>query len=117
MRYYTKTDEWILVEGNKAKIGISKKAADLLGDVVFLEFPNVGDTFKQKEAFGAIESVKAASDLNMPIGGVIVNVNERLVDAPELINENPYEEFIIEIEGFEIEELKGLLSKEEYGEI
>src|SRR5690554_6604167 len=102
MRYYTKTDEWVLVEGDKAKIGISIKAADLLGDVVFLDFPNLDDTFKQGETFGAIESVKAASDLYMPIGGTVISVNDKLVDFPELINEDALIEFIIEIKDFDI---------------
>ena len=65
MRFYTKTDEWIKVEGKKALIGISKKAAEELGDIVYLDLPSVGDQFDKDEAFGAIESVKAASDLNM----------------------------------------------------
>ncbi len=116
MRYYTKTDEWVKVEGNKATIGISKKAAEELGDIVYLDLPQVGDEFKQNEAFGAIESVKAASDLNMPIGGKVVRVNDKLEDAPELLNEDALNEFIIEIEDFNEEELKSLLKQDEYEE-
>lgn len=117
MRFYTKTDEWVKVEGNKATIGISKKAAEELGDIVYLDMPSVGDTFGKDESFGAVESVKAAADLNMPIGGKIVRVNEKLEDAPELLNEDPLNEFIIEIEDFDEEELKSLLKPEEYEEV
>jgi len=116
MRYYTKTDEWILVEGNTAKIGISKSASEQLGDIVFFDLPNVGDIFSKDDTFGVVESVKAASDLYMPVGGRVISVNENLVDAPELLNEDPLGEFIIVIEDFDINELKGLLSPKEYGE-
>lgn len=114
MRYYTKTDEWVKVDGNKATIGISKKAASELGDIVYLDLPEVGDEFGKNEAFGAVESVKAASDLNMPIGGTITKVNEKLEDSPELLNEDPLNEFIIEIENFDESELEDLLTASEY---
>ena len=117
MRYYTKTDEWILVEGNRAKIGISKSASEQLGDIVFLELPTVGEAFSKDDTFGVVESVKAASDLYLPVSGRVVEVNEKLVDAPELLNEDPLNEYIIIIEDFNINELKGLLSPEEYGEV
>ncbi len=116
MRFYTKTDEWVKVDGKKATIGISKKAAEELGDIVYLDMPSVGDVFAQNEAFGAVESVKAAADLNMPIGGKVVKVNEKLEDEPELLNEDPLNEFVIEIEDFNEEELKSLLKPEEYEE-
>lgn len=117
MRYYTKTDEWVLIEGNKAKIGISKSASEQLGDIVFLELPTVGEEFSKDDTFGVVESVKAASDLYMPIGGKVVSVNEKLVDAPEVLNEDALNEFIIVIEDFDDNELEGLLTPEEYGEI
>lgn len=114
MRYYTKTDEWVLVEGSKATIGISKFAAGELGDIVYVDLPSVGDRFAKGEAFGAVESVKAASDLYMPIGGTVTKVNEELDDAPELVNEDPLVQYIIEIEDFNEEELKDLIKAEDY---
>lgn len=108
MRYYTKTDEWVKVEGNKATVGLSKHAVTELGDIVFIDLPNVGDTFKKGEAFGAVESVKAASDIYMPIGGVVVSVNEALNDSPELLNQDPLKQFLIEIEAFNVVELEDL---------
>jgi len=108
MRYYTKTDEWVKVEGNKATIGLSEHAVTELGDIVFIDLPNVGETFKKGEAFGALESVKAASDIYMPIGGVVVSVNEALNDSPELLNQDPLKQFIIEIKEFNVDELEDL---------
>ena len=116
MRYYTKTDEWVLVKGGKATIGLSNYAVSELGDIVFVELPRVGDEFTKGEAFGAVESVKAASDMYMPIGGRVVKVNEDLEDSPELINEDPIVNFLIEIEDFNEEELKDLMSEKEYKE-
>lgn len=114
MIYYTKTDEWIKVEGNKATIGLSAYAVGELGDIVFVELPQVGDEFSMGDAFGAIESVKAASDIYMPVGGRVTKINEVLEDSPEELNEDPAANFLIEIEDFDEEELKGLLSEEEY---
>jgi len=108
MRYYTKTDEWVKVEGNKATVGLSKHAVTELGDIVFIDLPSVGDSFKKGEAFGAIESVKAASDIYMPIGGVVVSVNEALIGSPELLNQDPLKQFLIEIEEFDVVELEDL---------
>lgn len=114
MKYYTKTDEWVLIKDGKATIGLSKFAVDELGDIVFVELPQEGDEFSQNEAFGAVESVKAASDIYMPIGGRVVKVNENLEDEPELLNDDPINNFLIEIEDVNEEELKNLLTEEEY---
>lgn len=108
MRYYTKTDEWVKVEGNKATIGLSTHAVEELGDIVFIDLPSVGDKFDKGEAFAAVESVKAASDIYMPIGGTVVAINEALNDSPELLNQNPLEQYLIEIEGFDVSELADL---------
>ena len=108
MRYYTKTDEWVKVEGLKATVGLSKHPVTELGDIVFIDLPSVGDTFKKGEAFGAVESVKAASDIYMPIGGVVVSVNEALIASPELLNQDPLKQFLIEIEEFNVVELEDL---------
>lgn len=87
---YTKTHEWVRMEGDTATVGITEHAQDELGDVVFVELPEEGRTLDAGEAFGAVESVKAVSDLYAPIAGEIVGVNEALGDSPEKINEDPY---------------------------
>ena len=87
---YTKTHEWVRMEGDTATIGITEHAQDELGDVVFVELPEEGRTLGAGEAFGAVESVKAVSDLYAPLAGEVVGVNEALGDSPEKINEDPY---------------------------
>ena len=89
-RRYTKTHEWITVDGKQATIGITDFAQSQLGDVVFLELPAVGRKLGERESFGVIESVKAASDLYAPVAGRIVEVNEKLSGKPELVNSDPY---------------------------
>ncbi len=89
---YTKSHEWVRTEGDTATIGITDHAQDELGDVVFVELPEAGTTFEAGDSFGAVESVKAVSDLYAPVGGEVVEVNEALGDAPEKINEDPYGE-------------------------
>lgn len=111
MRFYTKTDEWVLIKDGKAYVGLSEHAAQELGDIVYIELPAVGDKFGQGEVFGAIESVKAASDLYLPIGGVVESVNEQLEDSPELINEDPLNNHILVLSGFDEAELKSLEEK------
>jgi glycine cleavage system H protein len=89
---YTKSHEWVRTEGDNATIGITDHAQDELGDVVFVELPEVGATFDTGDSFGTVESVKAVSDLYTPVGGEILEVNEVLNDQPEKINEDPYGE-------------------------
>ena len=89
---YTKSHEWVRTEGDTATIGITDHAQDELGDVVFVELPEVGTTFDAGDSFGTVESVKAVSDLYTPVGGEVVEVNEALNDQPEKINEDPYGE-------------------------
>ncbi len=89
---YTKSHEWVRTEGDTATIGITDHAQDELGDVVFVELPDEGDTFDAGDSFGTVESVKAVSDLYTPVGGEVVEVNSALEDAPENINEDPYGE-------------------------
>jgi len=91
-RRYTKTHEWITVEGKHATVGITDFAQAQLGDVVFLELPSTGRKLTEHEAFGVVESVKAASDLYSPVAGRITEVNEKLATHPELINSDPYGE-------------------------
>ena len=87
---YSKSHEWIKMEGDVAVIGISDFAQDALGDVVFINLPEEGDSVAAGEAFGDVESVKAVSDLISPVSGAVCAVNEELLDAPELLNEDPY---------------------------
>jgi glycine cleavage system H protein len=87
---YTKTDEWIKVDGTDAIIGITDYAQNALSDLVFVELPEVGDSFQQDASFGTVESVKAASDLHIPISGTVTAVNKELLDAPEKINSDPF---------------------------
>ncbi|MBN1661669.1 MAG: glycine cleavage system protein GcvH [Anaerolineae bacterium] len=89
---YDEEHEWVRVEGKEAVIGISDYAQDQLSDVVYVELPEVGDTFEKGDVFAVVESVKAASDVYMPVDGEILEVNARLEDSPELVNQDPYGE-------------------------
>ena len=95
---YTKDHEWLKMEGDIAVVGITDFAQDALGDVVFINLPEVGDEVTAGESFGDVESVKAVSDVNSPVTGVIVEVNEDLADSPEALNEDPYGAWIIKVE-------------------
>lgn len=87
---YDKEHEWIRVEGDEGVVGVSDYAQDQLSDVVYVELPEVGDTFDKDDVFAVVESVKAASDVYMPVTGEIVEINEELEDSPELVNQDPY---------------------------
>ena len=89
---YTKSHEWVRIEGDTATIGITDHAQEELGDIVYIELPEQGATFEPGASFGTVESVKAVSDLYTPVGGEVVEVNEALSDSPENINEDPYGE-------------------------
>lgn len=112
--FYTKDHEWIKVEGEKAYIGITDFAQNALGDIVFVDTPEVDDEFEIEDAFGAVESVKAASDVFMPVSGKIVEVNETVIDNPEAINEAPYENWIICVELKDKSQLDNLMKAKEY---
>lgn len=86
---YTKNHEWIRIEENKAVIGITDHAQQALGDVVFVELPQVGDRLEKGKAFGVVESVKAVSDIFAPVGGIVSAVNDQLLDSPEIVNADP----------------------------
>ena len=101
---YTKDHEWLKMEGDIAVIGITDFAQDALGDVVFINLPEVGDTVTAGESFGDVESVKAVSDVNSPVTGVVLEINEELIDSPELLNEDPYGAWIIKVENVTGEE-------------
>jgi glycine cleavage system H protein len=112
---YTKSDEWVKLDGEEALIGLTDYAQDQLSDLVFIELPSVGNIFKQDDSFGVVESVKAAADVNMPIGGEIVAVNDDLEDAPETINGDPYiEGWIVRITPTDTAELDGLMDEQAY---
>lgn len=112
--YYTKDHEWAKQDGELVAVGISDYAQDQLGDIVFVELPDVGDSFDGGDEFGTLESVKAVSELYLPLGGEIAAVNENLEDTPELLNQGPYENWIIKIKPTEKEELTTLLSRDDY---
>lgn len=112
---YTDGDEWLRVDDSEATIGITDYAQDELGDIVFVELPTVGTMFAIGEAFGVVESVKAVSDLYMPVGGEILAVNERLLVAPELVNESPYRDgWMIRIRMSDSSEVEQLLNAQDY---
>jgi len=89
---YTEDHEWIRVEGEEATVGLTDYAQDQLSDIVYVELPEVDDTFEEGEVFATVESVKAASDVYMPVGGTIVEINDVLEDSPELVNKDPFGE-------------------------
>lgn len=112
---YTQDHEWISAEGNIGKIGVSDFAQESLGDVTFVELPEIGASFAKGDAFGVVESVKAASDLYLPVSGTVVEVNEALEDTPELINSSPYDDgWIVKIELEEPSQVDELLSPTAY---
>lgn len=116
-RKYADSHEWVKLEGEEALIGISDYAQHALGNIVYVDLPEVGDEVNQGEDFGAVESVKAASDLISPVSGEVVEVNEKLVDKPELINEDAFENWIIKVKVSDPSELDKLMDAEAYKKI
>ena len=115
---YTDDHEWAKLEGENLKIGITDYAQEQLGEIVFVEMPEVGDTFAEKEAFGSLESVKAVSEMNMPVGGEIVSINEELADTPEWVNQDPYAKgWLAEVKPGDPAEMDSLISKDAYLEM
>lgn len=112
--YYSESHEYVKVEGNVAYIGITDYAQNALGNVVYVDMPEVDDEIEADEDFGAVESVKAASDLKSPVSGTVLEVNELLEDKPESINEDAYANWIIKLELTNTAELDNLMSAEEY---
>ncbi len=112
---YTREHEWAKKKGGNVVVGITDFAQDQLGDVVFVELPDVGDPVKKGESFGVVESTKAVSELFAPVSGKVVEVNDPLSDAPETINEDPYEEgWMIVIEPADPKELEALMDAKAY---
>ncbi len=112
---YTRSDEWIRIEDGQGVIGVTDYAQNALSDIVYVELPQVGDTFKAGETFGTVESVKAASDMKMPIGGTITAVNTELEDTPEKVNQDPFGAgWFIRIQPANLSELDSLLDPAAY---
>jgi glycine cleavage system H protein len=112
---YTKEHEWIRVEGDVAYVGITDYAQSELGEIVFLDINTEGETLAQNEVFGSVEAVKTVSDLNMPVSGEVLEINETINDQPELVNNDPYGEgWMIKISVANHEELNNLLDAEGY---
>ena len=111
---YTKNHEWIKQEGEKAIIGITNFAQQSLGDIVFIELPSINKDVSAGEAFCVIESVKAASDVYSPVSGSVIDINNVLEDSPELINENPYENWLVVVSISTPSELDSLLDSASY---
>ncbi len=112
---YSKTHEWIKVTGNTAKVGLTNYAQDHLGEIVFVELPEVGRQLAQEEIFGVVESVKAVSDCYTPASGKVVKVNEKLLDTPDLINSDPHGEgWLFELEVMNAGDLEKLMDVTTY---
>ncbi len=112
---YTKNDEWVKVNGDAATAGLTFYAQEQLSDIVFVELPSVGATLKQGETFASVESVKAASDIYMPIGGEITATNDALSETPELVNQDPYgKAWMIKFKVTSASELNGLMDAVAY---
>ena len=114
---YSESHEWVKVEGNIAVVGVSDFAQAEMGDITYVDLPDEGDEVEKGEDFGALESVKASSELYTPVSGKVVEVNSALEDAPELINENAFENWIIKVEMSDESELESLMDAKAYAEI
>lgn len=112
--YYSESHEYVKVDGNYGYIGITDYAQNALGNVVYVDIPEVDDEIEAGEEFGAVESVKAASDLNSPISGKVVEVNDKLEDTPELLNQDAYANWIIKVELSDTSELDNLMDAAAY---
>ncbi|WP_053956052.1 glycine cleavage system protein GcvH [Inediibacterium massiliense] len=114
--YYSKEHEWVKVEGEKAYIGITDYAQNALGEIVYVEMPEIDDEFRIGDVFGVVESVKAASDVYLPISGKVIEINEELEDQPQLLNEKPYESWILIVELSDQSEINQLMDSKGYEE-
>ncbi len=114
---YTKDHEWLHVQGSTAVVGITDYAQHELGDVVYVDLPEIGDTFEANEPFGSVESVKAVSEIFCPVGAEVIEINKKLEETPELINQSPHEKaWMIKIRILKNDELRELLTASEYEE-
>lgn len=114
---FSKEHEWVLVEDRVATIGITEFAQEELGDIVYVELPEVGEKVVKDDPFGAVESVKAVSDIYAPVSGAVLEVNDSLPDNPETINDDPYGDgWMLKVEMTDMDDLKDLMNAEEYAE-
>ena len=113
-RKYTKDHEWIRLSGNVAEVGITDYAQQQLGDVVYMELPDVGDRLTAGQSFGSIESVKAVSELFAPVGGEVVEVNEAVKEHPEAVNADPHSSWMIKLRVSDLTDVEGLLDSAQY---
>jgi len=112
---YTTDDEWIRVDGDEAVIGLTDYAQDALSDIVYVELPDEGESFESGETFGVVESVKAAADMYMPVGGEVIESNEALLDTPEILNTDPYDTgWMLKIRLTDLSELEALMDPAAY---
>lgn len=114
--FYTEDHEWVKVEGEEAYIGITDFAQSELGDIVYVELPEEDDELEKEDVLAGVESVKAASDAFTPVSGVVIEVNEELLDSPELINEDAFENWLVKVKLTDKSQLDDLMSSEEYEE-
>ena len=112
--YYSESHEWVKVDGNIAIVGITDFAQHAMGDLSYVDMPEVDDELEKGEEFGAVESVKAASDLYAPVSGTVVEINEGLEDAPELLNQDAFENWIMKVEMSDPSELESLMDAAAY---
>ncbi|MEC2076427.1 glycine cleavage system protein GcvH [Metabacillus fastidiosus] len=115
---YSKEHEWVKVEGDKVRIGITQFAQSELGDIVFVELPEIGKVIQADEPFGSLESVKTVSELYAPISGEVIEVNSELDDSPEFVNESPYEKaWMVVIKPTDLNEIESLMTAEQYSKM
>ncbi|MBL6660819.1 MAG: glycine cleavage system protein GcvH [Crocinitomicaceae bacterium] len=115
---YTKDHEWVRIEGNVATVGVTDFAQSELGDIVFVEIETLDEELKKEEVFGSVEAVKTVSDLFMPIGGTVIEINENIESSPELVNSDPYGEgWMIKIEINEASDIENLLTAKAYSDL
>ncbi len=113
--YFSKDHEWIRVDGETATVGITEHAQNQLGDVVYVELPTVGSTYDVGQTFGSVESVKAVSELYLPVAGEVIEVNRALSDSPELVNEDPHNDgWMVVIKLHDASQLEGLMRAADY---
>lgn len=113
--HYSKEHEWVKVEGETFRIGITAHAQDELGDIVFVELPEAGDSIEENEPFGSVESVKTVSELYAPLSGEVIEVNEELDDSPEFVNESPYEKaWMIVVKPNDVSDIDKLMTADQY---
>ncbi len=111
---YTKNHEWVDLDGTKARIGITDHAQEALGDIVFVELPEMDSELQAEDVLGVVESVKSASDIYVPLSGTVIAVNQEVSDEPELINQDAYEAWLVELEISDPDEVSGLMELDAY---